>query len=233
MGFYYFDYTYFVFILPALIVSVIAQAKVSSAFRQYSQITNSRGITGEQAAEQVLRMGNVLNVRIQAIAGNLTDNFNPRTGVISLSGNVYHSATIASVGVAAHEAGHAVQYTTGYWPIRIRSFLVPVVQIGSSLSMPLIIIGLLLPVQYSIVVDMGIALYSLAVLFSILTLPVEFNASRRAIRALEEAEILNPEELTGAKKVLSAAAMTYVASTFTALMSLLRLLVIADRRNRR
>ena len=230
MGFYYFDYTYFVFIIPALIISMVAQAKVSSTFRKYSQITNLRRITGAGAAEQVLRMNGVSSVGIQQIAGNLSDNFNPRTNFISLSDQVYGNATIAAVGVAAHEAGHAVQHAVGYWPIKLRSFLVPVTQIGSNLSVPLILIGLILPVQYDFVVTIGIALYSLSVLFSIVTLPVEFNASFRAIRALGEGEILTEEELVGAKKVLTAAAMTYVASTFTALMSLLRLLLIVNNR---
>lgn len=230
MGFYYFDYTYFVYILPALIISIFAQAKVTSTFQKYSKIQTARGLTGMQAAQQVLQWGGAYHVGFQRIAGNLTDNYNPATNLISLSEPVYGSTSIASVGVAAHEAGHAVQYAKGYFPIKLRGALVPVVRIGSGLSMPLIIIGLILPVQYDFVVNLGILLFSLSVLFSLITLPVEFNASARAIRALSETNILDEEELKGAKKVLTAAAMTYVASTFTAIMSLLRLLTIVNRR---
>ncbi len=232
MGFYFFDYTYFVYIIPALLISLWAQAKVKSTFHKYSSVKTTRGLTGQEAARRVLDWGGAYNVGFQRIGGSLTDNYNPSTNMISLSEPVYGSTSIASVGVAAHEAGHAVQYATGYFPIRIRAAIVPVVQIGSGLAMPLIIIGLILPVQYDFVVNLGILLYSLSVVFSLLTLPVEFNASRRAIQALSETNILTQEELSGAKKVLSAAAMTYVASTFTAIMSLLRLLAITGRRRR-
>src|SRR5699024_6646421 len=158
--------------------------------------------------------------------------FNPSTGIISLSDPVYAATSVSSVGVAAHEAGHAVQHAQGYFPNKIRSALVPVTQIGSRLAMPLILIGLLLPVQYDVVVNIGIALYSLSVLFQLVTLPVEFNASARPLQALDATGILYPEEVEGAKKVLRAAAMTYVAATFTAFLSLLRLLLIfGGRRN--
>ena len=230
MGFYYFDYTYFVYMLPALLISMYAQFRVNSAFNQYSRVGNIRNVTGAQAAQQVVRFGNAGLVEVQHVAGNLTDHFDPRTNTINLSDQVYGSATIASVGVAAHEAGHAVQYAVGYFPIRLRAALVPVTRLGSTLSIPLIFIGLLLPLQYDFVVSLGIALYSLAVLFSLVTLPVEFNASFRAVKALEESGILYPEELEGAKKVLRAAAMTYVAATFTSLMSLLRILALAGNR---
>ena len=233
MGFYYFDYTYFVFILPALIVSIWAQARVKSTFSKYSQIRTGCSLTGQQAAQRVLDWGGAYNVGFQRIGGSLTDNYNPSTNIISLSEPVWGSTSIASIGVAAHEAGHAVQYATGYGPIKLRSAIVPVVRIGSGLSMPLIIIGLILPVQYDFVVNLGILLFSLSVVFSLVTLPVEFNASNRAIRALAETGILTNEELAGAKKVLGAAAMTYVASTFTAIMSLLRLLTIVNNRRGR
>ncbi len=230
LGFYYFDYTYFIFMLPALIISMIAQARVSSAFNKYSKISNSGRITGAEAAGRVLNLNGVSMVDIRPTPGKLTDHFDPRTNVISLSGEVYGAATIAAVGVAAHEAGHAVQHAKGYWPITLRSALVPITRIGSNLAVPMILIGLILPVQYDFIVTIGIALYSLAVVFSLVTLPVEFNASARALRALDEAGILTQEELNGAGAVLKAAAMTYVASTFTALLSLLRLLVIVGSR---
>ncbi len=233
MGFYYFDYTYFVYMLPALILSMIAQFRVKSTFAKYSRVSSARGMTGRDAAEAVLRFGSVPQVSIRAVSGSLTDNFNPRTGVISLSSPVYGVASIAAVGVAAHEAGHAIQHAVGYWPNKLRSALVPITNFGSQLSMPLIFIGLLLPVQYDFVVLIGIGLYSLMVLFQLVTLPVEFNASARALKALGQAGILYPNELQDAAKVLRAAAMTYVAATFTSLMTLLRLLAIAGSRRRR
>lgn len=233
MGYYYFDYTYFLYMLPALLLSLYAQFKVKATFEKYSRVSSSRGFTGREAAEAVLRFGSVRGVSVREIPGCLTDHFDPRTGVISLSAPVYNVSSISAVGVAAHEAGHAIQHAVGYLPNRIRSFLVPVTNFGSRLSMPLILIGLLLPVQYDFVVLIGIALYSLMVLFQLVTLPVEFNASRRAVRALDQAGVLYPNELAGAEKVLRAAALTYLAATFTSLMSLLRLLAIVGSRRRR
>ncbi len=233
MGFYFFDYTYFVYMLPAIIISMIAQFKVNSAFRKYSEISTVRGVTGRESAAQVLRYGEVTGVEIQPTSGRLTDHFDPRSGVIRLSQPVYDVNSIAAVGVAAHEAGHAIQHARGYFPIKLRSALVPITNIGSNLSIPLILVGLMLPVEYDFVVTIGILLYSLMVVFQLVTLPVEFNASSRALKALSEAGILEGEELRGAKKVLSAAAMTYLAATFTALMSLLRLLVIVGARQGR
>ena len=232
-GFYYFDYTYFIFIVPALIITMIAQFRVKSTFQKYSRIATAKNMSGAQAADSVARFGGASGVQVQRIPGNLTDNFDPRNNTISLSDNVYGSTTIAAVGVAAHEAGHAIQNATGYFPNKIRTVLVPVTNIGSRLAMPLVIVGLFLPVQYDFVVTIGIALYSFAVLFQLVTLPVEFNASFRAIRALDEAGILYPDELEGAKKVLTAAAMTYLAASFTAIMSLLRLLILAGSRRGR
>ncbi len=231
-GFYYFDYSYFLFMVPALIISLYAQFKVSSTFSKYSKVRNSRGLTGADAATRVLAQNGVTGVEVEHVSGNLTDHFDPRTNVIRLSDSVYSSTSVAAVGVAAHEAGHAVQHANGYAPMNIRKALVPVTNIGSTLSMPLIFIGLLLPVQYDFVVNLGIALFSLAVLFQVITLPVEFDASRRAIATLEQGGALCGEELTGAKKVLTAAAMTYLAATFTAVMSLLRLLLIVAGRRR-
>ncbi len=233
MGFYFFDYTYFLYMLPAIIISMIAQFKVNSAFRKYSEISTVRGVTGRESAAQVLRYGEVTGVEIQSTSGRLTDHFDPRSGVIRLSQPVYDVNSIAAVGVAAHEAGHAIQHARGYFPIKLRSALVPITNIGSNLSIPLILIGLILPVEYDFVVTIGILLYSLMVIFQLVTLPVEFNASSRALKALSEAGILEGEELRGAKKVLSAAAMTYLAATFTALMSLLRLLAIVGARQGR
>lgn len=231
-GFYYFDYTYFIFMIPALLVTMYAQFKVKSTFSKYSGIMTRRGMTGAQAAESVSHNGGAFGVRTRMIAGNLTDNFDPRTNIISLSQDVYSSTSVAAVGVAAHEAGHSIQNAEDYLPNRIRTALVPVTNIGSRLSMPLIIIGLILPVQFDAVVYIGIAMYALVVLFQLATLPVEFNASMRAVKALDSSQILYPDELEGAKKVLRAAAMTYLAASFTAIMSLLRLLIIASGRRR-
>ena len=216
MGLYYFDYSYFLFMLPALLITMYAQFQVNSTFQKYSRVNTYRNMTGADAAMRVMQYGGAQGVQIRHIGGNLTDNFNPSTGIISLSDPVYAATSISAVGVAAHEAGHAVQHAQGYFPNK----------------MPLILIGLILPVQYDFVVNIGIGLYSLCVLFQLVTLPVEFNASARALQALDATGILYPEELEGAKKVLRAAAMTYVAATFTALMSLLRLLLIfGNRRN--
>ncbi len=233
MGFYFFDYTYFLYMLPAIVISMIAQFKVNSAFKRYSQIPTARGVTGRESAALVLRYGEVTGVEIHSTSGRLTDHFDPRSGVIRLSQPVCDVNSIAAVGVAAHEAGHAIQHARGYMPIKLRSALVPITNIGSNLSIPLILIGLMLPVEYDFVVTIGILLYSLMVVFQLVTLPVEFNASSRALKALDEAGILQEEELRGAKKVLGAAAMTYLAATFTALMSLLRLLAIVAARQGR
>lgn len=232
-GFYYFDYTYFLFMVPALIITLAAQIYVRSAFGKYSRVATMRGLTGAQAAEAVARCGGAYGVSVRPVPGSLTDNFDPRNNTISLSRDVYAVSSIAAVGVAAHEAGHAVQNAAGYFPNRVRAALVPVTNIGSRLSMPLILIGLILPVRYSFVVYAGIILYSLVVLFQLATLPVEINASRRAVKALDEAGILYPDELEGARKVLTAAAMTYLAASFAAILTLLRLLVLAGSRRGR
>ncbi len=232
MGFYYYDYTYFLFLLPALLISVAAQIGVQSTFRKYSRITNRRFLTGEDAARRVLQYGGVGDVSIQRTAGSMTDFFNPHNKTIALSETVFGMATVSAVGVAAHEAGHAIQHAQGYLPIKIRTALVPAVNLGSNLAMPLVVLGLLLPVKYDFVVYIGMALYGLAVLFSLVTLPVEFNASRRAIRALSDTGALDVDELKGAKRVLQAAAMTYVASTLTALLSFFRLVLIVGSRRR-
>ena len=228
---YYNDY--FWLMLPAFIISLYAQIKVSTTFKKYSTIWNKRRMTGAEAANKVLQDNGVSNVLVGHIEGNLTDNFDPRDNTIKLSDKVYNEASISAVGVAAHEAGHAVQHAQNYSFLRLRTALVPVTQFSSSLAMPLAFIGLLFPTKYNFLLNLGIILFSVAVFFQVVTLPVEFNASRRALVALEKGEVLDSYELEGARKVLQAAALTYVAATFTSLMSLLRLILISGDRSRR
>ena len=229
----YFDWTYVVLVLPCIIFSLIASSSVNSTFKKYSQQFSRRGITGAQAAERVLRTNGVTGVQITRVAGNLTDHYDPKSNVIRLSDSVYSSTSTAAIGVACHEAGHAVQYAQSYAPIKLRAAIIPVTNLGSKLAMPLILIGLLLyafeSVSYGFVY-LGIACFGLSLVFQLITLPVEFNASRRAIRAIEDGELLTTEEQRGARKTLTAAAMTYVAATAVALAQLLRLLVLFGRR---
>lgn len=232
--FYYYGYgylSYLIFMLPALIISLWAQISVKSAYHKYSGLRTGRGITGAQAAQEVLRAHGVTGVSCQWTSGRLTDHFDPRTNRISLSEGVYGSDSIAAAGIAAHEAGHAVQYAQGYGPMRFRSAMVPITNIGSHLSLPIILFGYFLSIGP--LVTAGIALFSLSVLFQMVTLPVEFNASRRAVQTLEGTNLFSADELKGIKKVLRAAAMTYLAATFTALWSLLRILLIFGRRSSR
>ena len=231
MGFYYYNWSYFIFMLPALLLTMWAQASVKSTFSKYSKVRNARGLTGANAAATVLRNNGITNVCLEHVRGSLTDHFDPRSSVIRLSDTVYDVASVAAVGVAAHEAGHAVQHAVGYSPMKLRSAIIPGARVGSQLAMPMIVLGMLLPVQFDFVVTAGILLYSLAVLLELVTLPVEFNASSRALAAIAESGMLSQEELAGAKRVLRAAAMTYLASAFTAILSLLRLLMIFGRRN--
>lgn len=229
--FYGFDWTYLVFIVPCIIITLICQIKVQSTFSKYSKIRNSRNITGAQAAEYVLRQNGVTGVRIEHVAGSMTDHFDPRTNVIRLSDTVYNSNSVAAVGVACHEAGHAVQHAEGYLPNKIRSIILPMAKIGSQLSWILILLGLVFTAKVGFVLlYIGIVLFSLSVLFTIATLPVEFNASKRALECIRESDLLYGDEYTGAKRTLQAAAMTYVASALTAIMQLLRLIVIARSR---
>lgn len=232
LGLFYYDWTYLIFMLPCLILSLICNASVKSNFSKYSQIQNSRRMTGAQAAQQVLSAHGVTGVRIEPVSGNLTDHFDPRTNVIRLSESVYNAATVAAVGVACHEAGHAVQHAEGYVPNKIRSAIVPVANIGSKLSWIVLIIGMLLPVQFNFVITIGIVLFSASVLFTLVTLPVEFNASSRALKTIQSTNMLNESEYAGAKKVLSAAAMTYVAAAATSIAQLLRLLLIFGNRRK-
>ncbi len=230
------DLTYLILVLPCLLLAAWASANVNSTFQKYSRQLSQRHITGAQAAQRVLSVNGVTGVRIERVSGNLTDHYDPRTNVIRLSDSVYDSTSTAAIGVACHEAGHAVQYARNYAPIKLRAAIIPVTNFGSKLAMPLILIGLLLPVLGVVsvaLVYIGIACFSLSVIFQVVTLPVEFNASRRAMEAIESANLLTAEEQKGAKKTLSAAALTYVAATATAIAQLLRLVLLFGNRRRR
>lgn len=229
----YFDWTYVAYVLPAVIFALIAQASVKSSFNKYSKQRSSANISGAAAAERILYANGLSNVRVERVEGSLTDHYDPKANVIRLSASVYDNTSIAAVGVAAHEAGHAIQYATDYGPIKLRAAIIPVCSIGSQLAVPLIIIGLvlssfsdaLLGVSYA-----GLIFFALATVFQLVTLPVEFNASRRALVSIESQSMLTSEELTGARKVLSAAAMTYVAALAVSLMQLLRFATLIGRR---
>lgn len=225
----YWDST-IIILIPAIIFSIVAQIMVKSAFSKYSKVRNSRGLTGADAAREILDRNGLSNVRIEHISGSLTDHYDPKANVIRLSDDVYGSATVAAVGVAAHEAGHAVQYAEGYYPIKIRNAIIPVTRFGSSLSTPLVILGLVL--SWDFLITAGILLFCAVVLFQAITLPVEFNASGRALKTLRSSHFLEDDEMKGARSVLTAAAMTYVAAMLSALLSLVRLLVISGRRRR-
>ena len=235
MPYYYgFDWTYIVLVLPCIILSLWASSSVNSTFNKYSKVFSYRRITGAEAAQRVLSANGVSGVRIERVAGNLTDHYDPRTNVIRLSDNVFGSSSVSAIGVACHEAGHAVQYATAYAPIRLRAAIIPVTNIGSKLAMPLILLGLLLSFMgnYSyFLVYLGIGCFSLSLVFQLVTLPVEFNASRRAMQAIEAGGLLTEDEQQGARKTLRAAAMTYVAATAVSLAQLLRLLVLFGGRN--
>ena len=237
MPYYYgFDWTYLVLILPCMIFSLIASSRVNSTFQKYSQQYSQRRLTGAEAAQRVLQYNGISCVRIERVSGNLTDHYDPRTNVIRLSDSVYDSTSTAAIGVAAHEAGHAVQYAVDYAPIKMRAAIIPLTNFGSRLAMPLILAGILLTFlgEFStILVYLGIAAFGLSFVFQLITLPVEFNASRRAIRAIEDAQLLTAEEQKGAEKTLKAAAMTYVAAMAVALAQLIRLIVIFGNRRRR
>lgn len=238
MPYYYygFDWTYLLLVLPCMIFALIASGNVNSTFQKYSRQMSARHITGAEAAQRVLSANGVRGVRIDRVAGNLTDHYDPRTNVIRLSDSVYSSTSTAAIGVACHEAGHAVQYAQNYAPIKLRAAIIPLTNFGSKLALPLILLGILctfLGELSNILVYLGIAAFGLSFVFQLVTLPVEFNASRRAMEAISGANILTEEEQRGARKTLSAAAMTYVAATATALAQLLRLIVIFGGRGRR
>ena len=232
----YFDWTYLVLVLPCVILSLWASANVNSTFQKYAKQLSIRRITGAEAAQRVLNANGVRGVRIERVGGNLTDHFDPRDNVIRLSDSVYDNTSTAAIGVACHEAGHAVQYAQQYAPIKLRAAVIPMTNIGSKLAMPLILLGVLLSgfaeMSYGLVY-LGIACFGLSLVFQLITLPVEFNASRRAMQAIESAAILTEEEQRGARKTLTAAALTYVAATAVALMQLLRLILIFGGRRRR
>ena len=233
---YGFDWTYILIVLPCIILSLWASSNVNSTFNRYSSQYSRRHITGTEAATRVLNSHGIYDVRIERISGNLTDHYDPRTNVIRLSDSVYDNTSTAAIGVACHEAGHAVQYARNYAPIKLRAAIVPITNFGSKLAMPLILIGTLLSFMGSFsftLVYLGIACFGLSVVFQLITLPVEFNASNRALKAIERGELLTAEELKGAKKTLKAAALTYVAATAVAMAQLLRLLLIFGGRNRR
>ena len=236
MYYYYgFDWTYVVLVLPCILLSLWASANVNSTFKRYSGQYSRRGLTGAQAAERVLRSNGVTNVRIERVSGNLTDHFDPRSNVIRLSDNVYGNTSAAAIGVACHEAGHAVQYAQDYAPIRIRSAVIPATNLGSKLAMPLILLGLLIGLKGDLsyfLVYLGIGCFGLSLVFQLVTLPVEFDASRRAMAAIAQSELLTEEEQRGARKTLSAAALTYVAATAVALSQLLRLLILFGGRRK-
>ena len=236
MYYYYgFDWTYVVLVLPCILLSLWASANVNSTFKRYSGQYSRRGLTGAQAAERVLRSIGVTNVRIERVSGNLTDHFDPRSNVIRLSDNVYGNTSTAAIGVACHEAGHAVQYAQDYAPIRIRSAVIPATNLGSKLAMPLILLGLLIGFKGDLsyfLVYLGIGCFGLSLVFQLVTLPVEFDASRRAMAAIAQSELLTEEEQRGARKTLSAAALTYVAATAVALSQLLRLLILFGGRRK-
>ena len=236
MPYYGFDWTYLVLVLPCMIFALIASANVNSTFKKYSQQYSQRRLTGTEAARRVLQHNGVSGVRIERVAGNLTDHYDPTTNVIRLSDSVYSSTSTAAIGVAAHEAGHAVQYAKDYAPIKLRAAIIPLTNFGSKLAMPLILAGILLTFLGSLstlLVYLGIAAFALSFVFQVITLPVEFNASRRAIRAIEDAQLLTSEEQRGAQKTLKAAAMTYVAAMAVSLAQLLRLIMLYGNRRRR
>lgn len=224
----YFWYWDLILLIPAFLLSLYAQYKVRSTYNRYSQISSSRGLTGAQAARMVLDSAGLTNVGIEVAGGTLSDHYDPRTRVVTLSPGVGQSDSLAALGVAAHEAGHAIQHSEGYAPFRLRSTIVPVANLGSNLGIILFFVGLVF-FRDGLLMNIGIVLFAAAVLFTVVTLPVEFNASRRAMAQLENRSILVGDELIGARKVLSAAALTYVAAALMAILQLLRLILISRR----
>ena len=233
---YYYDWTYFIIVVPVFILAMVASGNVKSTFRKYAKVYSASRITGAEAAERVLRGHGVTNVRVEQISGSLTDNYDPRNNVIHLSQDVYSSTSVAAIGVAAHEAGHACQYADNYGPVRLRMAIIPMTNIGSQLSVPLIILGIVLSGFSSIFYAMayvGLFLFALCVFFQLVTLPVEFNASHRALESIDQQGMLSEEEIQGSKKVLHAAAMTYVAALAVAVAQLLRFALLVSGGSRR
>ncbi|MBQ8599417.1 MAG: zinc metallopeptidase [Oscillospiraceae bacterium] len=231
MPYFYVDRYYWILIIPTMLFAFWAQSRVSSTFNKYSKVMSHGGYTAAEVCRRILDSNGLYHVRIEHISGNLTDHFDPSANVVRLSDTVYNSRSVASIGVAAHEVGHAIQYAVGYVPIRIRAAIIPVTNFGSKLSIPLILLGFVF--QWQPVVNLGIILFSLMTLFQLVTLPVELNASRRALRTLEGDSILYGEEVSQAKSVLTAAALTYVAALLTSAAQLLRLILLYGRRNNR
>ncbi len=228
----YYDPTYFL-VLIGVVLSLLAQTKVKSTFAKFSAVRNARGMTGAEAAEQILHGAGIYDVRVEHVRGNLTDHFDPRTKELRLSDSVYGQSSVAAIGVAAHECGHAIQHAKGYAPLKFRSVLVPVANFGAQIAWPLIIFGLFLTSKTSaLLINIGIIAFLGSVLFHVVTLPVEFNASNRAIRIIADSGMMHGEEIKGAKKVLGAAALTYVASAATAILQLLRILLLVGGRRR-
>ena len=224
------DITYIIFIIPALLFGIWAQISVQSAFSKYSRVPSARGYTGAEVAKLLLEQNGIYDVTIRHISGSLTDNFNPREKTLNLSDDVYNSTSVAAIGVAAHETGHAIQHAVGYRPIKWREAIIPVTQLGSWAYFPIILLGIVFSSQT--LVNVGILLFATIALFQLVTLPVEFNASNRAIATLENNGILYGNEITGAKAVLRAAALTYVAAALQAVLQLLRLVLLAGSRRR-
>lgn len=229
MYWYGIDYYYIILILPAIIISFIAQARVSSTFSKYNKISNMRGMTGFDVARKILDLNGLNNISIEHVRGNLTDHYDPKAKILRLSDSVYSSKSVAALGVAAHECGHAIQHAHGYVALKLRNSVFPLVSFSSNAAVPIILLGFLFNTPF--LVDLGIILFSAVVFFQLITLPVEFNASSRALNILEKSYFLESTEIKSAKKVLSAAALTYVASALLSVMQLLRLLILA--RNRR
>lgn len=230
MYLYGIDIYYIILVLPAIAFSMWAQAKVNSTFNRYSRERTYSGMTGYEAARRILAANGLYHVNVERVSGNLTDHYDPKTNVIRLSDSVFGSNSVAAVGVAAHEAGHAVQYAQNYAPIKLRAAIIPITNIGSTLSMPLVLLGFFMGMQP--LINLGLLLFATVAVFQLVTLPVEFNASRRAVNALEMGGTMAEEEIRGVKKVLSAAAMTYVAALAVSLANLLRLVLRFGGRDR-
>lgn len=235
MGIYYpmyFDRTY-ILVLIGVIICAFASAKMRSTFNKYARVQSHSGMTGREAAERLLRGAGIYDVSVQHVSGSLTDHYDPRNKVLRLSDATYNQTSVAAIGVAAHECGHAIQHATGYAPLNIRGALVPVANFGSSIAWPLILIGLFINSQTSVLLlNIGILAFSASVLFQIVTLPVEFNASSRALRILGDTGMLYPEEVRHTRKVLTAAALTYVAGAMSAILQLLRIILLTNSRRR-
>ena len=236
MPFFYIDWTYIILVLPAILFSLICSSLVNSTFNKYSKVLSGSRITGAEAAKRILSSAGVYDVTIGTTQGRLSDHYDPRKKVINLSPEVHSSSSVAAIGVACHEAGHAIQHAKGYVPLKFRNMIIPITNIGSRLSVPLIIMGILLTrlgQEYIYVAYFGVACFALSTIFQLVTLPTEFNASKRAMKLIEENNILEYQERRGARKVLSAAAMTYVAALAVSVMQLLRLLLMVRGNDRR